>query len=157
MNEVRALSRAKKAAFWSGDKEAYSPTRAKLKADIKEAKQRHQERLERHQQHQRNVISNVDSDHHRLQKQKCPAPIMCETMLPDELNTFYVRFDLLNKESALKSTPPPDDRPLSVSTADVRRTLISLIKCCEKLVLRHWFTFRTNRSTKDAISTAQIN
>ncbi len=44
MKEARALSRAKKAAFWSGDKEAY---RVGLKAGIKEAKQRHQERLQR--------------------------------------------------------------------------------------------------------------
>ncbi len=48
---------------------------------------------------------------------------MCEVTLPDELNTFYACFDL-SKESAVKSTPPPEDRPLSVSTADVRRTLM---------------------------------
>ncbi len=41
-----------------------------------------------------------------------------------ELNTFYARFDLLNKESAVKSTMPPEDRPLSVSTADMRRILL---------------------------------
>ncbi|ONI45397.1 hypothetical protein AN641_04270 [Candidatus Epulonipiscioides gigas] len=44
--EVRALCRAKKAAFKSGDKEAYNTARAKLKAGIKEAKRRHQQRLE---------------------------------------------------------------------------------------------------------------
>ncbi len=48
---------------------------------------------------------------------------MCEAMLPDELNTFYARLDLLNKESAAKSSPPLDDWPLSVSTVDVRKTL----------------------------------
>ena len=37
------------------------------------------------------------------------APIMCEATLPDELNTFYAHFDLLNKESAVKFTPPPED------------------------------------------------
>eukprot|EP00064_Thunnus_orientalis_P005316 superscaffoldBa00000514_g5330 len=45
--ELRALSRAKKAAFRSGDKETYNTARARLKAGIKEAKQRHQQRLER--------------------------------------------------------------------------------------------------------------
>ncbi len=50
--------------------------------------------------------------------------LMYEATLPDELNTFYARFDLHDKESAVKSTPPPDDRPLSVSTADVRKTLL---------------------------------
>ena len=43
--EVRALSRAKKAVF--RDKEAYNTARARLKAGIKEAKWRHQQRLER--------------------------------------------------------------------------------------------------------------
>ncbi len=45
--EVRALSRAKRAAFKSNDKEAYSTSRASLRAGIKEAKRRHQQRLER--------------------------------------------------------------------------------------------------------------
>ncbi len=50
---------------------------------------------------------------------------MCDITLPDELSSFYARFDLLNKKSAVRSTLPPKDRPLSVSTLDVRRTLIS--------------------------------
>ncbi len=37
------------------------------------------------------------------------------------MSTFYAGFDLLNKESALKSTPPPEDQPLSVPTADVSK------------------------------------
>ncbi len=44
---------------------------------------------------------------------------MCEVTLPDELNTFFPCFDLLNKESAVKSTLPPKDQPLSVSTVNV--------------------------------------
>ncbi len=52
------------------------------------------------------------------------TPIICEITLPDELSTFYARFDLLNKESAVKSAPPPDDQPLLVSTANVRRILL---------------------------------
>ena len=51
---------------------------------------------------------------------------MCEATLPDELNTFYARFDLLNSESAVKSAPPPEDRPLSVSTVDVRKVLLKV-------------------------------
>ncbi len=70
------------------------------------------ERLQ-YQQHQIHVAG--DPEHHRLQNQECP--IMCEAK-------FYFRFDLLNKESAVKSTPLPDDRPLSISAADVRRTLL---------------------------------
>lgn len=37
---------------------------------------------------------------------------MCEAMLSDDLKTFHVCFDPLNKESAVKSTPPPEDQPL---------------------------------------------
>ncbi len=44
--DFRSLSRAKKAAFRSGDKKAYNTVRARQKTGIKEAKQRHQERLE---------------------------------------------------------------------------------------------------------------
>ena len=49
---------------------------------------------------------------------------MCAATLPDELNSFYAHFDILNKESAVTSTPPPEELPLSVSTADVRRILL---------------------------------
>ena len=48
---------------------------------------------------------------------------MCEATLPDELNTFYACFDVLNKESDVKSTLPPEDLSSSVSTADARRIL----------------------------------
>ncbi len=116
--EVRALSRAKKAAFKSGDKEAYSTARAKPKAGIKEAKRRHHQRLER------DLNINNSKDMWQVVKsvtgyKSRSAPIMCEATLPDKLNTFYANFDLLNSESAVKSTPPPEDRPLSVSTAEV--------------------------------------
>ena len=44
---------------------------------------------------------------------------MCEATLQDELNRFYASFDLLNKDSAVKSTLPPEDQPLSITTAAV--------------------------------------
>ena len=50
--EMTALLSANKDAFQSGDMEAYNFTRARLKAGIKEAKRRYQQRLEgpQHQQ-----------------------------------------------------------------------------------------------------------
>ena len=42
---------------------------------------------------------------------------MCEATLQDELNTFYAHSDLLPEYSAVESTPPPEDKPLSVTTA----------------------------------------
>ncbi|KAI3356596.1 hypothetical protein L3Q82_017796, partial [Scortum barcoo] len=47
MNGERALSRAKKDASQSGDKEVHSTARARLKSGIKLEEQMHQERLER--------------------------------------------------------------------------------------------------------------
>ncbi len=77
-----------------------------------------------HKQHQRFVAG--DPEHHRLQSRS--TPIMCDVMLPYERNSFYARFDLLNNELTVKSTPPPDDWPLSVYTADARRTLPRVTK-----------------------------
>lgn len=53
-------------------------------------------------------------------------PIMCEATLVDKLNSFYARFDLLHNESAVKSTLPPEEWPLLVSTEDLRRILLSV-------------------------------
>ncbi len=44
-------------------------------------------------------------------------------ILPNELNTFYARFDIVKEESAVKSTLPSVDEPLSISPADVRGNL----------------------------------
>ncbi len=69
--EVRALSRAKKAAFWSSDKEAYNNARVTLKAGIKEANRRHLERLERDLNTYDTRYLESDLDHHRLQRHEC--------------------------------------------------------------------------------------
>lgn len=50
------------------------------------------------------------------------SPSCVRTNITDELSTFYAQFDLLNEEAANKSAPPPEDRPLSGSTADVSRS-----------------------------------
>lgn len=63
-----------------------------------------------HQQHQRHVAG--DPKYHRLQT---GAPHHM-AMLPYEL---YAGFDLLTKESAVTSAPPPEDWTQSVSTAHV--------------------------------------
>lgn len=48
---------------------------------------------------------------------------MSDSTLPDVLNISYALFDL-NKDSAVKSPQPPEDRPPSVSTAGVRKVLL---------------------------------
>ncbi len=107
---LRALSRAKRAAFRSGDKESYCTARVRLKGSKVETSWETRERPQ-HQQHQRHVAG--DPDHYRLQKQECSHHVC----------TLYARFDFLNKDSAIKSISCPNDQPLSVSTA-VRGTLL---------------------------------
>ncbi|CAI5660864.1 unnamed protein product [Oreochromis niloticus] len=41
----------------------------------------------------------------------------------DALNNFYARFDRQNDVAARKSTPPPNDQVLCLTTAEVRKTL----------------------------------
>ena len=52
---------------------------------------------------------------------------MCEATLPDELNTFYAHFDLLNKESAVKFTPPPEDS-VSIHRGCEKSLAVSVIR-----------------------------
>lgn len=46
----------------------------------------------------------------------------------DNLDSFNAHFHLLNNDSVVKSTPPAEDWPLSISTADVRRILLRVNK-----------------------------
>lgn len=66
--EVTVLSRVKTAAFQSGDNEAHSTVRARLKVGMKKAKMSHQQRLGR----DLNTNSTVEGDSkcHRLQMQE---------------------------------------------------------------------------------------
>lgn len=48
---------------------------------------------------------------------------MFEAMFSDELYIFYAHFDALNKNPTVKSTSPPEDQELTVSTLDVREIL----------------------------------
>lgn len=55
------------------------------------------------------------------------TPTICETMASDEVNAIYALFDLLNKDLAVKSTPPQKDQLLLVSTAGVRKIRVKLL------------------------------
>ncbi len=54
-----------------------------------------------------------------------PPPQACDddTSLPDALNHFYSRFEMQNDTPAHKLPTPPNDQPLCLSPADVRKTL----------------------------------
>ncbi|KAK2899377.1 hypothetical protein Q8A73_012506 [Channa argus] len=46
-----------------------------------------------------------------------------DASLPDTLNHFYARFEVQNNVKARKTTPPPSDQVLCLTTAEVRKTL----------------------------------
>lgn len=88
----------------------YNTIRTRLKAGLKEAKQRRQHRLERDlnsasPKDMRQAIQNL------MGYKRRSSSIMWEAMLPDLLITFYAHFDLLSKESAVNSPVPLEDLP----------------------------------------------
>ncbi|KAI3375523.1 hypothetical protein L3Q82_003844 [Scortum barcoo] len=60
---------------------------------------------------------------------QCPR----DPSLPDALNNFYARFDDPNTSPSTRFTPPPGEEPLSMTAAEVRRTL-QRINPCTKLL-----------------------
>ena len=102
--EVRALPRAKKAVFWSGDKEAYNTAGARLKARIKGAKRRHQQRLERDLNTNSTnslwqVIQNVTGHKSRS------APFMCEAIFTPSGQAYVSNHGGCEKNLNSKTTP----------------------------------------------------
>ena len=47
------------------------------------------------------------------------SPQTGEASLPDELNSFYARFDRDNQEAAIKAALTTDNQPLTLSSTDV--------------------------------------
>ena len=68
----KGLSRDEKDSFWSRDKDAYITTRARLKAGIKKAKRRHQQRLESNINTNSTRICGRQYKSHMLQMQESP-------------------------------------------------------------------------------------
>ena len=104
--EVRALFWTNKAAFRSGDKEAYKTTTARLKAAINEEKMRHQQRLER--DHNTNSSKDLWQAIQNVTGYKSRST--CDATLPEELNTVYAHSDFFNKDSAVMFMLPSDDQ-----------------------------------------------
>ncbi|KAK3529640.1 hypothetical protein QTP70_032517, partial [Hemibagrus guttatus] len=52
-----------------------------------------------------------------------PSACDSDASLPDALNDFYTWFEAQNNVVARKTIPPPNDKMLCLSTADVKRTL----------------------------------
>ena len=118
--EVRLLLKARDIAFRSGDTQAYSSSRADLKRGIKKAKHSYKLKIEEH--------FNNNSDPRRMwqgiqaitdYKPTNTSPQTGEASLPDELNSFYARFDRDNQEAAIKAVLTTDNQPLTLSSTDV--------------------------------------
>ncbi|KAK3545720.1 hypothetical protein QTP70_011351 [Hemibagrus guttatus] len=121
--EVHSLLKSRDSAFRAGDKAALRTARAKLSQAIREAKHKHAQRIHGHFQDSGDsrrmwqgiqVITNYKTT---------PSACDSDASLPDALNDFYARFEAQNNVAARKTIPPPNDQVLSLSTADVRRTL----------------------------------
>ena len=118
--EVRLLLKARDTAFRSGDAQAYSSSRADLKRGIKQAKHCHKLRIEEH-------FKN-NSDPRRMwqgiqaitdYKPTNTTPQNSDASFPDELNSFYARFDRDNQEAAIKAVLTSDHQPLTLSSTDM--------------------------------------
>ncbi|KAK0137698.1 repressor of the inhibitor of the protein kinase [Merluccius polli] len=116
--EVRARLKARDAAYRSGEAGALKTARAELTRAIKTAKRSHSEKINNH-------FTNTKDSRHLWQGIQAitnyrPAPLACadDGSLPEELNQFYARFEAQNDTVPRKTTPPPIDQVLQLSTAE---------------------------------------
>ncbi|XP_036419924.1 uncharacterized protein LOC118803541 [Colossoma macropomum] len=120
---IRRAKPDQKQAFKSRDKASLRIARVKLSHAIKEAKRAYSKKIHNHFQ------NTADTWHmwqgiQAITNYKSPPPA-CDSdgSLPDALNNFYARFEARNGTTARKTTPPPSEQVLCLSTADVRRSL----------------------------------
>ncbi len=149
-SDVRSALSARTSAFKSGNTDDWKQASYDLRRSIKAAKRQYKNKVE--EQFNNNnprstwqVINNVTGF-----KGNKPATVNIAASLPDELNTFYARFEAKkNKITCLN-----DWRPVALTHI--------FSKCFEKLVREHicsvlpasldplQFAYRSNRSTDDA-------
>ncbi len=127
--EVRALLKSRDAAFRAGEASALKVARKELMAGIAKAKATYARKIQGHftSNDPRSMWKGIKCimDYNTRDAQ-CPR----DPSLPDALNRFYARFgDPDTPPPCIRLIPPFDDTPLSVSTADVRRTLKGINPC----------------------------
>ena len=112
--DVCVLMRSRDSAFRAGVKAALRTARVKLSWAISEAKCTHAQRIHGYTEtcgasgRVLNYRTTCDSD---------PS-------FPDALNNFYSRFEAQNDVTTKKTTPPPNDKTLCLTIANVRKTLL---------------------------------
>ena len=127
-SQVRMLLKDRNTAFRSGNTELYSAARAKLKRGITKAKQDYKTKIE-------DLLSNHNPRQMWQGIQKITnfrgqndTAVDSSDQLPEELNTFFARFEIPTHTSA--ATPPqpqpqspPSSHTLTVQAQDVKREL----------------------------------
>ncbi|KAI4887287.1 hypothetical protein NFI96_028259 [Prochilodus magdalenae] len=120
--EVRSLLKARDAAFRSGDSQELRRARRELTAGVKRAKAAYALKIQGHFSSQdprsmwRGIKCITDYKTRDAQCSKDPS-------LPEALNKFYARFEDPDTPPSIRLTPSPGEVPLSVTPAEVRRTL----------------------------------
>ncbi|KAI4889412.1 hypothetical protein NFI96_034099 [Prochilodus magdalenae] len=120
--EVRSLLKARDAAFRSSDSQELRRSRRELTASVKRAKAAYALKIQGHFSSQdprsmwRGIKCITDYKTRDAQCSKDPS-------LPEALNKFYARFEDPDTPPSIRLTPTPGEVPLSVTPAEVRRTL----------------------------------
>ncbi|KAI3354999.1 hypothetical protein L3Q82_004799 [Scortum barcoo] len=120
--EVRAKLKARTDAYNSGDLEEYRKSRYALRRAISSAKRQYRDKVESHYKG-----SNTRSMWAGLKtltdyKKKISSAEVMSASLPDELNTFYARFESTSPAVEVQKAQE-DHCPPVISRADVCRTL----------------------------------
>ncbi|KAI3372555.1 hypothetical protein L3Q82_023030 [Scortum barcoo] len=120
--EVRAKLKARTGAYNSGDLEEYRKSRYALRRAISSAKRQYRDKVESHYKG-----SNTRSMWAGLKtltdyKKKISSAEVMSASLPDELNTFYARFESTSPAVEVQKAQE-DHCPPVISRADVCRTL----------------------------------
>lgn len=119
------MVKAQNVAFKSGDMMALWTSRANLNHAIRIAKRAHVQKVQ-------DFFHDPTNTRRMWQGIKVitdykPTPPPCDKNnffnFLNELNNHFGRFEVSNTTPTRKSVPRPDEQPLSLDTADVRRTL----------------------------------
>ncbi|KAI3363440.1 hypothetical protein L3Q82_012057, partial [Scortum barcoo] len=121
--EVRAKLKARTDAYNSGDLEEYRKSRYALRRAISSAKRQYRDKVESHYKgsNTRSMWAGLKTLLTDYKKKISSAEVMSAS-LPDELNTFYARFESTSPAVEVQKAQE-DHCPPVISRADVCRTL----------------------------------
>lgn len=121
--ELRAKLKARTAAFNSGDPDAYKAAKYDVRRTIRASQRKYKEKVESAQQshdsrrvwHGLRCITDYGGRSRPIE--------LSSSSFPDELNTFYARFDADNTTPATRPLVDSEDAVLCLNTAMVRQAL----------------------------------